>query len=79
MLGMNGMTASDFRRYRYITQWVTDHDKTESGAAQIKILGYCVRDTGTGNWATVFEHESHDVCEKIANILNEGDRDGLSK
>ena len=79
MLGMNGMTASDFRRYRYITQWVTRHNKEESGAAQIEILGYCVRDTGTGNWATVFEHADKVVCEKVANILNEGEKHGLSK
>jgi hypothetical protein len=79
MLGVNGMTASDFRRYRYITQWVTKHDKTESGAAQIQILGYCVRDTGTGNWATVFEHADKVVCEKVAEILNEGEKHGLQK
>ena len=79
MLGMNGTTASDFRRYRYITQWVTRHNKEESGAAQIEILGYCVRDTGTGNWATVFEHADKVVCEKVAEILNEGEKHGLSK
>jgi hypothetical protein len=73
------MTASDFRRYRYITQWVTRHDKTESGAAQIQILGYCVRDTGTPNWSTVFEHADKVACEKVAEILNEGEKHGLSK
>jgi hypothetical protein len=70
-MGLNGMTASDFRRY--FVQWVTEHDKTESGTAQIKVLGYCVRDKGSPNWATVFEHEDKIVCEKLANILNEED------
>lgn len=77
MLGLNGMTASDFRRY--IVQWVTEHDKTKSGAAQIQILGYCVRDKGTPNWTTVFEHADKVVCEKVANILNEGEGNGLQK
>lgn len=79
MLGMNGMSASDFRRYRYFVQWVTEHDKTKSGAAQIQILGYCVRDTGTPNWDTVFEHADKEVCKKVAQILNEGEEHGLQK
>jgi hypothetical protein len=69
MLGMNGMSASDFRRY--ITQWVTEHDKTESGAAQLKVVGYCVRDTHSFEWTTVFEHADKEVCEKVEKILNE--------
>ncbi len=77
MLGMNGMTASDFRRY--IVQWVTEHDKTQSGAAQIIIVGYCVRDKFTKDWATVFEHADKVVCEKVAQILNEGEGNGLQK
>jgi hypothetical protein len=76
-MGLNGMTASDFRRY--FVQWVTEHNPKVGGAAQLRVLGYCVRDKGTHNWVTVFEHESHDVCEKVANILNEGEGNGLSK
>ena len=73
MLGMNGMTASDFRRRpRYFVQWITEHDKTKSGAAQIVVLGYCIRDQQSPNWDTVFEHADKEVCEKVAKILNEG-------
>lgn len=71
------MTASDFRRY--IVQWVTEHDKTKSGAAQIIVVGYCVRDKSTTTWTTVFEHADKVVCEKVANILNEGEGNGLQK
>jgi hypothetical protein len=67
MLGMT-MTASDFRKY--IVRWRTEHDKTESGAAQIRVIGYCVYDVDACR--AVFEHESHDVCEKVlAMILND--------
>jgi hypothetical protein len=55
-----------------MVQWVTEHDKTQGGAASIKVLGYCVRDRNTREWSTVFEHESYEVCEKVAKILNEG-------
>ena len=77
MLGLNGMTASDFRRY--ITQWVTEHDKCGKTAESIKIVGYCVRDTDSFEWTTVFEHTDKVVCEKVANILNEGEGNGLQK
>ena len=77
MLGLNGMTASDFRRY--FVQWVTEHDKTKSGAAQLTVIGWCIRDRGTPNWTTVFEHTDREVCEKVAKILNEGEGNGLSK
>lgn len=80
MLGMNGMTASDFRRRpRYFVQWITEHDKTKSGAAQIVVLGYCIRDQQSPNWDTVFEHADKVVCEKVAQILNEGEGNGLQK
>ena len=71
------MTASDFRRY--FVQWVTKHNKEESGAAQIQVLGYCVRDKGSPNWATVFEHADKVVCEKVTEILNEGEKHGLQE
>jgi len=66
------MSASDFRRY--ITQWVCDAT-TES----IKIVGYCVRDTHSFEWTTVFEHADKVVCEKIAEILNEEEDHGIQK
>ena len=69
-MGMNGTRATDIGA-RYIVQWVTVHDKTKSGAAQIQILGYCVRDRTTNYWDTVFEHTDKEVCEKVAKILNE--------
>jgi hypothetical protein len=72
-MAFNGTTAEDFRkRPRYFVQWVTEHDKTKSGAAQIVVLGYCIRDQQSPNWDTVFEHADKEVCEKLANILNEG-------
>jgi len=70
------MSASDFRRY--IVRWVTKHDKTESGAAQIQILGYCVYDTK--ECKKLFEHADKEVCEKVLKMmLNEGEKHGLSK
>ena len=71
--GLNGISATDIPKpHRYFIQWVTGHDKTKSGAAQIQILGWCIRDHHTRDWATVFEHEDREVVEKIAKILNEG-------
>jgi hypothetical protein len=69
-MAFNGTAASDFRRY--FVQWVTEYDPKESGSAQIKVLGYCVRDRGTPEWTTVFEHKDKIVCEKLVEILNEG-------
>ena len=71
------MTASDFRRY--FVQWVTEHDKTKGGAASIKVIGWCVRDRKAPNWGIVFEHTDREVCQKVRNILNEGEGNGLSK
>jgi len=56
---------------RYIVQWVTRWD---SNNQITQVLGYCVRDRGTSGWPTLFKHESQDVCEKLASILNEGVR-----
>lgn len=69
------MTASDFRRY--IVQWVTEHDKTKSGAAQIQVLGYCVYDTK--DCKTLFEHKDKQVCEKVLQMVLEGEGNGLQK
>lgn len=71
-MGLNGTTASDLSlSSRYIVQWVTEHDKTKGGVASIKVLGWCIRDRNTPNWATVFEHTDRQVCEKMLKILNE--------
>jgi len=69
------MTASDYRRY--IVRWVTEHDKNESGAAQIKVLGYCVYDTR--DCKTLFEHEDYEVCKKVLEIILEGKDHGIQK
>jgi hypothetical protein len=75
MLGMNGMTASDFRRY--IVCWVTDHYPAESGAAQIVITGYCVYDTK--ECKTLFEHKDKQVCEKVLKMVLEGLDHGIQE
>jgi len=54
---------------RYIVQWVTEKRPFDT---RLHVIGYCVRDRGTSCWNTVFKHESQDVCEKLAKILNEG-------
>jgi hypothetical protein len=71
-MASNGTKANDIAPPRYIMQWVTEHDKAKSGAAQLKVIGYCVRDRGTPEWTTIFEHEDKVVCEKLVEILNEG-------
>jgi hypothetical protein len=55
-------------RARYCVQWRTTR---EEGSFQI--LGYRVVDTGSGNWPTLFQHEDETVCEKVCDMLNEGD------
>ena len=73
-MAFNGTTPEDLmRRGRYMVQWITEHDPNVGGAAQLKVIGYCIRDRSTPTWGIVFEHESHDVCQKLANILNEED------
>jgi len=75
MLGMIGMTATDFKRY--IVRWVTDHIKNESGTAQIQVLGYCVYDTK--ECKTLFEHKDKQVCQKVLQMILEGEGNGLQK
>jgi hypothetical protein len=73
LIGLNGTSTEDvLRRHRYFTQWITEHDKTKSGAAQLTVVGWCIRDRDTRDWATVFEHTDREVCEKMLKILNEG-------
>jgi hypothetical protein len=75
MLGMNGMTATDFKRY--IVRWVIDHLKNESGTAQIRVTGYCVYDTR--ECKTLFEHPDKQVCEKVLTMVLEGEKHGIQK
>jgi hypothetical protein len=75
MLGLNGMTATDFKRY--IVRWVIDHIKNESGTAQIQVLGYCVYDTR--DCKTLFEHADKQVCEKVLAMVLEGEGNGIQK
>lgn len=49
----------------YYVQWVTEAEETN-----FRVVGYCVRKRKT--LETVFEHESRNVCQKIADMLNEG-------
>ena len=53
---------------RYIVQWITAFD---SNNHITQVLGFCVRDKGSSGWPTVFKHREQDVCQKIADILNE--------
>ena len=69
------MTATDFNRY--IVRWVTDHIKNESGTAQIQVLGYCVYDTK--ECETLFEHKDKQVCQKVLQMILEGEGDGIQK
>jgi hypothetical protein len=63
--GLNGMSASDFRRF--IVRWVTEHIKNESGTAQIRVTGYCVYDTR--DCKTLFEHADKQVCQKVLEMM----------
>lgn len=52
---------------RYFVQWITVTNRH----GELIITGYCVRDRETIEWTTVFKHESKEVCQKIADMLNE--------
>ena len=72
-MSFNGTSIHDLvKRPRYFLQWVTEHNIRRSGAAQIQVLGWCIRDQHSPNWDTVFEHADKEVCEKMLVILNEG-------
>ena len=70
-MAFNGTTPEDLmRRGRYIARWVTD---LEDGTLYIR--GYCVYDSK--DCKTLFEHANQDVCQKLVNVLNEGENHGL--
>jgi hypothetical protein len=53
---------------RYIVQWVTEWDDNNHIT---QVLGYCVRDTRSSQWPTLFRHKDKVVCEKVCDMLNE--------
>jgi hypothetical protein len=55
---------------RYFVQGMT---KFDSDVVSLQLLGYCVRDKQDTQWATVFEHKDRVVCEKVCQMLNEGE------
>lgn len=67
MLGMNGTSAKDFRSPRYLMQWLTTYKD-----GTIALVGFCIRDSKSFGWETVFEHKDESVCKKMLKILNEG-------
>ena len=75
MLGLNGVTATDFKRY--FVRWVVEYVKNESGTDQIQVLGYCVYDGET--CTTLFEHKDKVVCEKVLKMILEGEGNGIQK
>jgi len=52
----------------YFVQGVTATNRY----GRLVVMGYCVRDRGTSCWDTVFKHKDYGVCQKIADMLNEG-------
>ena len=57
---------------RYIVRWRTEHDNTKSGAAQIRVIGYCVYDRK--DCKTLFEHADREVCEKVLEMMLNDER-----
>jgi hypothetical protein len=53
---------------RYIVQWVTEWDDNNHIT---RVSGYCVRDKNNLGWPTLFKHKEENVCQKIADMLNE--------
>jgi hypothetical protein len=73
MLGMNGTSATDFRRY--IVRWVTE--RGEHTNWDLQVIGYCVYDTR--DCKTLFEHPDKQVCEKVLKMILEGLDHGLQE
>jgi hypothetical protein len=73
MLGMNGTSATDFRRY--IVRWVTEHGEHTNW--DLQVVGYCVYDTR--DCKTLFKHPDKQVCEKVLKIILEGLDHGIQK
>ena len=70
-MAFNGTTAEDLMgRGRYIARWITTYLD-----GNLAVTGYCVYDTK--ECKTLFEHKDRGVCQKLANILNEGGNHGI--
>ena len=65
--GVNGTWAQG--KHRYWVQWVIEPN---GDGNNLRVRGYCVRDMSTFNGDIVFEHASKIVCDKIAELLNDG-------
>ena len=61
--GLNGMTASDFRRF--IVRWVTEYGEHTNW--NLQVVGYCVYDTR--DCKTLFEHPDKQVCQKVLEMM----------
>lgn len=73
MLGLNGTSATDFRRY--IVRWVTEYGEHTNW--NLQVVGYCVYDTR--DCISLFEHEDKHVCEKVLQMILEGLDHGIQK
>ena len=60
---------------RYFIRWKTI---VKDGGA-LQVIGWEVCDRRKFDNIAVFEHEDRVACEKVKQILNEGENDGLSK
>jgi len=72
-MAFNGMTATDYRRY--IVRWVTEHGEHTNW--NLHVVGYCVYDTK--DCISLFEHENKQVCEKVLQMILEGEGNGIQK
>jgi hypothetical protein len=61
--GLNGMSASDFRRY--IVRWVTEYGEHTNW--NLQVVGYCVYDTR--DCISLFEHADKQVCQKVLEMM----------
>ena len=57
-------------RAKYFVQWITEFDYNNHVT---QVLGYCVRDTDSSNWGTLFQHKDEAVCRKVCEMLNENE------
>lgn len=69
-MGLNGMSVGDLlHRGRYHVRWITDYDSRESGAAQIRVIGWSIYDKQEAK--TVFQHEDRQIVEGMFKLLKD--------
>jgi hypothetical protein len=69
-MAFNGYSVGDLlHRGRYYVRWVTEYDSRESGAAQIKVIGWCIYDKQVGR--EVFQHEDRQIVEGMFKLLKD--------